>query len=604
MKISKLKKILKQNQNEKYERVVCDDDTTQKIAQQKLSFFSSMKVYFLTLGKKLQNDWSECQTAIKNFPKEIYFIFYLKFLESYSYFALSQVFVIYLHTEFHVSDIEAGMVYGMWSVFLSFALHLLLASHLTSSSCSPLRGAAITLWGLMVSWVNDNLGVRRSLILGFTISAISSTIVASTTSKAILYFTIFAIYPFGTSMGIPMLTVAIKRYTTLKRRGFAFGLYYSVMNVAALVSGPVVDLLNIGLRDGLSLGSHLHLSGNRLVIMTCTVSNLLSLWIALRYIREIKIAENEEEKEKKEDEEEEKEGVSESEERDEGTGGSSRGTDDDLEEGRVTSGSLELITFNPSLSLSDEKQDPDSHSSPGPTHTTTLFSTDESLGPVLPLPPPSVQEYQPQQHHPLDTAKELLHSPTFWRFAILTLLLVNLHAIFRHLDATEPTYLVRCFGSNVPKGTLYSINPFMIIFLTPLVAMLTSGYDHFDMIKWGGYLTAASPFFPALSTTLWAVIGMNVLLSLGEAIWSPRLYDYVMTIAPEVADSLSLLSSHLYFPPSGQRGFILSPRLCSTLCCKDSSGIDERLPHGDIPPRGWKTTAEEDVACDRSLDDV
>jgi hypothetical protein len=137
MKISKLKKILKQNQNEKYERVVCDDDTTQKIAQQKLSFFSSMKVYFLTLGKKLQNDWSECQTAIKNFPKEIYFIFYLKFLESYSYFALSQVFVIYLHTEFHVSDIEAGMVYGMWSVFLSFALHLLLASHLTSSSCFP-----------------------------------------------------------------------------------------------------------------------------------------------------------------------------------------------------------------------------------------------------------------------------------------------------------------------------------------------------------------------------------------------------------------------------------------------------------------------------------
>ena len=108
-------------------------------------------------------------------------MFSLKFLESYSYFALSQILVIYLHNEFNVSDIEAGMVYGMW-------------------------GAAITLWGLLVSWMNDNLGVKQSLMLGFAISTISSTIVACTTSKVLLYVTLFAIYPFGTSMGIPMLT--------------------------------------------------------------------------------------------------------------------------------------------------------------------------------------------------------------------------------------------------------------------------------------------------------------------------------------------------------------------------------------------------------------
>jgi dipeptide/tripeptide permease len=127
------------------------------------------------------NDFEDCKIAISQFPKDIYYVFYLKFLESYSYFALSQILVIYLHTEFGVSDIEAGMVYGMW-------------------------GAAITLWGLLVSWINDNLGVRYSLMAGFTISAVSSTVVACTTSKALLYITLFAIYPFGTSMGIPMLT--------------------------------------------------------------------------------------------------------------------------------------------------------------------------------------------------------------------------------------------------------------------------------------------------------------------------------------------------------------------------------------------------------------
>jgi hypothetical protein len=101
---------------------------------------------------------------------------------------------------------------------------------------------------------------------------------------------------------------------------------------------------------------------------------------------------------------------------------------------------------------------------------------------------------------------ELGCSKTFWRFTAFTLLLVNLKAIFRHLDATLPTYLVRTFGKNVPKGKIYSINPFMIIFLTPLVSALTSSSAHYDMIKYGSYISAASPFFVAFSTSIWAVI--------------------------------------------------------------------------------------------------
>ena len=49
----------------------------------------------------------------KHFPADMYYVFALKFLESYSYFALSQILVLYLHEDFGVSDMEAGMVYGM-----------------------------------------------------------------------------------------------------------------------------------------------------------------------------------------------------------------------------------------------------------------------------------------------------------------------------------------------------------------------------------------------------------------------------------------------------------------------------------------------------------
>ena len=33
-------------------------------------------------------------------------------MESYGYFALSQVLVIYLHDEFGASDLQAGAIYG------------------------------------------------------------------------------------------------------------------------------------------------------------------------------------------------------------------------------------------------------------------------------------------------------------------------------------------------------------------------------------------------------------------------------------------------------------------------------------------------------------
>jgi proton-dependent oligopeptide transporter, POT family len=163
--------------------------------------------------------------SLSTCPRELYINFFLKFCESYGYFSISQILVIYLHTEFNASDVTAGAIYGVW-------------------------GACITFWGLTISWLNDNFGVRNSLLLGFTISLISSIILATAKSLPVIYFVLFMFMPMGTAMGIPMLTVGIKRYTNTTNRGFAFGLYYSVMNVAAFVSGPVVDFFNIGFKNG------------------------------------------------------------------------------------------------------------------------------------------------------------------------------------------------------------------------------------------------------------------------------------------------------------------------------------------------------------------
>jgi len=132
------------------------------------------------------------------------------------------------------------------------------------------------------------------------------------------------------------------------------------------------------------------------------------------------------------------------------------------------------VASPPDIMLS-ERQD-------GPI-TSSTNSTAESATPAVAA---ATIEYEVQSENLWVICRELVSSATFWRYAVLTLFLINLQTIFGHMDATLPTYLMRCFGPKYPKGMIYSINPFMIIWLTPIVSALTSQYAHYDMIKYGG----------------------------------------------------------------------------------------------------------------------
>eukprot|EP00388_Colpodella_angusta_P040084 GDKK01049187.1.p1 GENE.GDKK01049187.1~~GDKK01049187.1.p1 ORF type:complete len:213 (+),score=6.15 GDKK01049187.1:178-816(+) len=98
---------------------------------------------------------------------------------------------------------------------------------------------------------------------------------------------------------------------------------------------------------------------------------------------------------------------------------------------------------------------------PGATTTSTNTYTTSTTNAHTTTAPAGaeVETFTPEQRSLYSIWGELLHSPTFWRFSVLTLFLINLNTIFRHLDATLPTYLIRCFGANYPKGAIYSIHP-------------------------------------------------------------------------------------------------------------------------------------------------
>lgn len=74
----------------------------------------------------------------------------------------------------------------------------------------------------------------------------------------------------------------MKRFTTPKARSMAFGLFYTVMNVAALLNGFAVDALRKWLCHGITIPGVITLNdGNRVVVASGAVSAAIAFVVTL-----------------------------------------------------------------------------------------------------------------------------------------------------------------------------------------------------------------------------------------------------------------------------------------------------------------------------------
>ena len=133
-------------------------------------------------------------------------------------------------------------------------------------------------------------------------------------------------------------------------------------------------------------------------------------------------------------------------------------------------------------------------------------------------------------------------------------------------DGTLPKYMVREFGENTAKGRVYALNPAIIIVLVPIITAATSSVNPLVMIHFGTYVSALSVFFLAFWTSLPACVLFVITLSIGEAIWSPRLYDYTTSVAQEGREGtyMALSSAPLFLAklPVGFLSGVLLQRYC------------------------------------------
>ena len=156
--------------------------------------------------------------------------------------------------------------------------------------------------------------------------------------------------------------------------------------------------------------------------------------------------------------------------------------------------------------------------------------------------------------------QKLLGQSAFFRLLVFFLLIGFLKAIFLQMDYVFPKFGDRELGLHAPVGKIANINGWLIIVLAPLIGALTQRFAAYRLVVIGGLICATGVFVMALPTTWFqpaanGIIGDAIghgylrvhgavhpyyvmaalyltIFSIGEAFYSPRVYEYAAAIAP------------------------------------------------------------------------
>lgn len=121
------------------------------------------------------------------------------------------------------------------------------------------------------------------------------------------------------------------------------------------------------------------------------------------------------------------------------------------------------------------------------------------------------------------------------RFLFFIFILLGVRTLFAHQWLTMPHYVVRSYPAEVGAKFewINALNPFIILFGTPLVGALTRKVSVVTMMLIGTAISATSTFLLVPGPDLTALLAYVTIFSIGEALWSSRFYEYVADIAPK-----------------------------------------------------------------------
>ncbi len=441
------------------------------------------------------------------------------FLEKFTILksAPRELWIIYIQKVLEI------IAYGL----MSSTIILWLSSDLKYSDASA--GDLIAIWSTIISLFTvlvgsftDAVGIRKAFLMGFVICLVSRGVMAFSTTEWIVLPFGMLLLAMGLALMIPVMTAATKRYSNTAQRSMAFSMYYVLMNVGFAIAGWLFDKVRTHLGE---YGTYnvpilnVDLSTYQTLFLLSFLATIPGLLVVMFFLRS---------------------GV------------------EMTEEGVVI------------------------------TPREPKYQYKNPISAILAI----VKETSSKTAH---IFIEVWKTPAFYRFLLFLSLIVGVRVVFYHMHYTFPKYGIRELGDGAKIGNLWSVlNPMIIVILVPIIGALAQKIKSYTMIVVGSFISATSVFLlvippsfyqPLADSWFGSLIGhawlglegpvhpLNIsitvfvfIFSIGEAIWSPRLYEYTASIAPKGQEasymSLSILP---YFFAKFFVG-LLSGRLLATYC--------------------------------------
>ena len=334
---------------------------------------------------------------------------------------------------------------------------------------------AMTIFTLLAGSLTDAIGLRRTFFLGVGICTVARSVMVMTTNPSLVLACGVLPLAVGEALGTPVLLAATRRYSTIAQRSFSFSVIYVIMNIGYLAAGFIFDYVRqLDLR--FSLFGYEPTTHQQLFLVSLAFEILL--FPVIYFLRR------------------------------------SADGPTSSDANRAVSGSWSRIATTVRQSA---------------VETARLFH-------------------------------RLLGQSGFYRLLVFFLFIGFLKAIFLQMDYVFPKFGDRELGLHAPVGRLSAINSILIILLVPVIGALTQRFSAYRMVVFGGVICAAGVFIMALPTEWFqpaansapgqwlghGYLGVHgsihpyyvmsalylAVFSVGEAFYSPRVYEYAAAIAP------------------------------------------------------------------------
>jgi MFS family permease len=334
---------------------------------------------------------------------------------------------------------------------------------------------AMTVFTLLAGSLTDAIGLRRTFFLGVAICTVARSVMVVTTIPSLALACGVLPLAVGEALGTPVLLAATRRYSTIAQRSISFSIIYMIMNVGYVAAGWIFDYVR-ELNLSVSIFGFTPTTHEQLFIVSLAFE--IVLFPVIYFLRR---------------------------------------------------------DANATVTTESQRSGADFLSRIGQTVRQSAVDT-------------------------VGLFRRLIGQSGFYRLLAFFIFIGFLKAIFLQMDYVFPKFGIRELGLHAPVGKLANINAIMIILLVPIVGALTQKFAAYRMVVIGGAICAAGVFIMALPTE-WFLpaadsgiahwlghwyLGLRgsihpyyimaalylIVFSIGEAFYSPRVYEYAAAIAP------------------------------------------------------------------------